>query len=374
MSEQRLAYLQRHPRAANLLLLTFSTLLCLALGEVALRIVQRTPADNPHQLFVEYHPVLGWQKKAGFSGIHVGPEGIYRVRESMNSKGIRGPEYPYEKPPEEFRILFLGDSYAEGYTVEFQDLFSEVLKRRLLREQRRPVQVINAGTGGYSTDQELLWFTTEGIKYRPDLTVLLFCYNDVLFNTVDRYWRGYKPLFRIDGDTLTLTNVPVPPPLAAGQQPTPPPPSAERWLYRSSYLFRNLRDAADPDETSAPDYVRFADWRKATGDEKRAAWTITNALVRKLNAEAQAAGSRFLLLIVPGNKEVTRGVVGICREASIDCIDPTARFLDEGLKLREHGKKLTYAPLDEHWNAEGHRLAADVLAAYVLSHGYLSGR
>jgi hypothetical protein len=373
MSEQRLDYLRRHPGVANLLLLTFSTLLPLALGEVALRIVQRAPADNPHQLFVEYHPVLGWQKKAGFTGVHVGPEGTYRVRESMNSKGIRGPEYPYEKPPEEFRILFLGDSYAEGYAVEFEDLLSEVLKRRLLREQRRPVQVINAGTGGYSTDQELLWFTTEGIKYRPDLTVLLFCYNDVLFNAVDRYWRGYKPLFRIDGDTLKLTNVPVPPPLPAAQQPTSQAPSAERWLYRSSYLYRSLSDAVNPNETSVPDYVRFADWRKATGEEKRAGWTITKALVWKLKAEAQATGSRLLVMIVPGNREVTRGVVSICRETSIDCIDPTARFLDEGLKLKQHGKKLTYAPLDEHWNAEGHRLAADVLGDYVLTHGYLAG-
>lgn len=78
-------------------------------------------------------------------------------------------------------------------------------------------------------------------------------------------------------------------------------------------------------------------------------------------------------MIVPGNKEVTRGVVSICRETSIDCIDPTARFLDEGLKLKQHGKKLTYAPLGEHWNAEGHRLAADVLADSVLTHGYLAG-
>jgi hypothetical protein len=172
--------------------------------------------------------------------------------------------------------------------------------------------------------------------------------------------------------TLNLTNVPVPPPLAAGQQPSPSPPSAERWLYRSSYLYRNLRDAADPDETSVPEYVRFADWRKATAEEKRAAWTLTKALLWKLKAEAQAAGSRLLLLVIPGNKEVTRGVVSICREMSIDCIDPTARFLEEGLKLKQHGRKLTYAPLDEHWNAEGHRLAADVLADYVLTHGYLS--
>jgi GDSL-like lipase/acylhydrolase family protein len=373
MSGQPLNRLQRHPGAANFLLLTFSTLLSLVLGEVALRIVQRAPVDNPHQLFTEYHPVLGWQKKAGFTGIHVGPEGIYRVRESLNSKGIRGPEYPYEKPPEEFRILVLGDSYAEGYTVEFDDLFSEVLKRRLQKEQRRPVQVINAGTGGYSTDQELLWFTTEGIKYRPDLTVLLFCYNDVLFNTVDRYWRGYKPAFRIDGDSLRLTNVPVPPPLPAAQQPIPPPPSVERWLYQSSYVYRALRDVISAGETSEPDYVRFADWRKATDEEKRAGWNITRALLAKLDAEARSTGSRFLLMIVPGNKEVTRGVVSICSETSINCIDPTARFWDEGLKLKQHGRKLTYAPLDEHWNAAGHGLAADVLADYILSRGYLSG-
>ena len=115
------------------------------------------------------------------------------------------------------------------------------------------MEVINAGTGGYSTDQELLWFTTEGIKYRPDLTVLLVCYNDVLFNAVDRYWRGYKPLFRIDGDTLKLTNVPVPPPLPAAQQPTSQAPSAERWLYRSSYIYRSVSDAVNPNETSVPD-------------------------------------------------------------------------------------------------------------------------
>ena len=81
----------------------------------------------------------------------------------------------------------------------------------------------------------------------------------MLFNAVDRYWRGYKPLFRIDGDTLKLTNVPVPPPHPAAQQPTSQAPSAERWLYRSSYIYRSVSDAVNPNETSVPDYVRFAD-------------------------------------------------------------------------------------------------------------------
>ena len=166
LSVHLLNLLRRHRMAASLLLLMFATLISLAIAEIALRIVQRTHPRH-HQLFCEYHPVLGWQKKPNFSGIHVGPKEVYRVRETMNSKGIRGPEYPYEKPAQEFRIVALGDSFAEGYTVEFEDLFSEVLKRRLNRDQRRPVQVINAGTGGYSTDQELLWFTTEGIITPP---------------------------------------------------------------------------------------------------------------------------------------------------------------------------------------------------------------
>jgi lysophospholipase L1-like esterase len=311
----------------------------------------------------------------------------------MNSKGIRGPEYTYEKPPQEFRIVVLGDSYAEGYTVEFEDLFSEVLKRRLNRDQRRPVQVINGGTGGYSTDQQLLWFRTEGIKYSPDLTILLFCSNDILFNTVDRYWRGYKPLFRLKGGTLKLTNVPVPPPGPLPQHSVLPPPTVERWLYNSSYLYRNVRDHLINRETitrlfgwagltpgkgsierqsPVPDHIRLTYWSKATEEERRAGWTITKALLSTLDAEAQAAGGRLLVMIVPVDDKVTREVVSFCRENSIDCIDPTGRFQYEELRLERRGKKLTYAPLDGHWNAEGHRLAAEVLREHIVTHGHLS--
>src|SRR5262249_45824337 len=107
---------------ANGVLLIGSTALSLLVGEAALRALH--PDDvRDHRLFTTYHPVLGWAKIPNKTGVHSAPE--YRVTETMNSDGIRGPEYSRVKPPGERRILVLGDSYAEGYTVEFDELFSE---------------------------------------------------------------------------------------------------------------------------------------------------------------------------------------------------------------------------------------------------------
>jgi hypothetical protein len=394
---------RRHPKLAKLILLTTSTLTALAIAEITLRIVQDPPLV-PHQLFCEHHPLLGWQKKPNFTGVHVGPLGIYRVQESMNSKGIRGPEYPYAKPTDEFRIVVVGDSNAEGFTVEFEELFSEVLKRRLNAEQTRPIQVINAGTGGYSTDQEYLWFTSEGVKYHPDLTVLLFCSNDVLFNITDRYWRGYKPRFRLNNESLELTNVPVPAPLPPDDRSPSPFQRAKNQLNTSLYLYRNLMSVAarsdrltrllirtqfvGPEELSIPgqvgpnfnayrhtvmpDHIRLVFWQHATEQERREAWDITEALLLKFKADAETAGSRFLIMIVPGPQHVTDAVVAFCQENNIDCLDPTPRFQKEEARLKPQGKQLTFAPLDYHWNAAGHHFAADALYEHITTWKYVS--
>jgi len=78
-------------------------------------------------------------------------------------------------------------------------------------------------------------------------------------------------------------------------------------------------------------------------------------------------------IIVPGNDDVTNGVLSICFQESIDCIDPTARFREEELKLNKIGRKLTFAPLDGHWNKEGHRLAAELPGEHTASNSYISG-
>ena len=129
------------------------------------------PQTKHQELFVEYDPILGWKKIANMEGVYITSE--YQVTEQINSAGFRGSEYNLENTSGAFRILILGDSFAEGYTVNFEYLFSEVLRQSLEKsEEGIEIEVINTGTAGYSTDQELIMFMEQGKKYTPNLTVL----------------------------------------------------------------------------------------------------------------------------------------------------------------------------------------------------------
>ncbi|MCU0346876.1 MAG: SGNH/GDSL hydrolase family protein [Saprospiraceae bacterium] len=236
-------------------------------------------------------------------GHHRTPE--YEVLESINSQGVRGPEYPLRKDSGEYRIAVLGDSFAEGYTVGFDRLFSEILKKKLQTAlPGRRVEVINFGTGGYSTDQELLCFERDAVRYAPDATVLMFCVNDPWFNGQSRYYnRGFKPVFEPSGDSLRLTNVPV-------------PTMADRsffsktkdWLLVNSVLaqrLKNLRDNAryaTSKGQAVPDEWRI--YQKENDGEMAAAWQVTAGILARLRQKTAAAGSELAVFYIPEKTEV----------------------------------------------------------------------
>ena len=55
--------------------------------------------------------------EAGRAFERVVPDQIGRFEYRINSKGFRGEETPYEKPPGVYRIVLIGDSNAFGYGV-----------------------------------------------------------------------------------------------------------------------------------------------------------------------------------------------------------------------------------------------------------------
>jgi lysophospholipase L1-like esterase len=189
----------------NVSLLIFSTLIAFALSEIALRIMGFHPmyVSPERDRFWKYDSLLGWAHEPGQEGIFETPQ--FRTSVSINDKGLRDRPHSYARQKDAQRILVLGDSFAWGYGVEESERFSQFLEKSM------DVEVINAGVSGYSTDQELLWYRNEGIKYETDLVILVLTGNDVgdneqeLVSTI-----YYKPRFVLEGSQLVLRGSPVP--------------------------------------------------------------------------------------------------------------------------------------------------------------------
>ena len=400
-------------RLVNVVLVAGSLILALSALEGILRIrAPRSSGPNQHTLCCEYDPRLGWRHAPNRTVRFTRTE--YDVTERFNSRGVRGPEYSFEKPPGEFRIVILGDSFAEGYTVEFDELFSEILKRRLNKEGYR-TEVINLGVAGYSTDQELLLYQSDGKRYRPDLTILMFYYNDVWYNAQERYlpWgRGSKPVFALEHGELRLTNVPVPPPAPArpaehhvviAPADVPLTTSLKMTLSNSSALYRWTRDAIRANASLAsvaaalgiaeriPPAEEFGVYHDPYGPEIAQAWRITAALIGQLKREARACGSELLVFHVPMRAavydeewdefkqyhglsdetwritRVTEELDDVLKRFKIDHLDPLEDFRAWSKRDSQDSERL-YLKRDGHWSRSGHRVAGEILANSVLNH------
>lgn len=379
-------------RLINLIVLLGSLCVSALIAELFFSVWNPKPMRVNHRDFYQFDPVLGWNKKVKQERVNKTEE-FYAV-ERTNGKGIRGPDYEYTKSRNEYRILILGDSFAEGYTVAFQDLFSEVLKAKLNSlNDGTYYEVINAGTVGYSTDQELLFFQHEGYKYHPDLVVLMFYQNDVWDNTsVTEMYGKFKPLFGLENNDLVLANIP-----AAGERPKAigkgpgSSPGIREWLEKKSHVYRviegglaNLRliNSGGLDPSNIPN--EFKIWYKGSDPDSEYAWKITEMLIVKLRDSVERRGAKLLLFHVPGLEHVDAQVweatmrqfglsatdwdpkiiesrlMRICEDNAIRYISGTVTFME---KAESFGTKPAafYHLRDRHWNALGHRSAGEIL-------------
>ena len=185
----------------NFLMLCGSTIFTLMLLEIALKVVNYIkPFNRQRHVFFQHDDVLGWTHKPNTTA------SFKNVPLHINARGLRDDDIPYQKPDGEFRILFLGDSQLFGDGIRAEETFVSVLESEL-----HSVQAINAGVIGYGTDQQLLFLKREGIKYSPDLIIVALNAYDLPDNISETIQSGYsKPIFKIEGNELRLTNVPVP--------------------------------------------------------------------------------------------------------------------------------------------------------------------
>lgn len=382
--------------AQNLLTALASLLLVLLAleGLARWRVHAWMSLENPIRTpFARYDALLGWSKPPGASGYLIRPE--YTVHLQVNSRGLRGPERPYEKPPGVARVLLLGDSFTEGYTVEEELTVRGRLEAALRASGCAKSEVLNGGTAAWGTDQEYLFYGYEGRRYAPDVAVLLFYYNDL-------YGDGFgdvgKPRFELEGDDqrLVLRDSPVPEPRR------PPESNAFRLTpWRGSFALRLLsqRSRARPDVNSRLAALGLVEplpegdkdvpaelnpFGQRNPGEVQRLWRVTAAILRELDRDLQAAGSRLVVFYVPARFEVedaaweatrARYSLGqkrwnrdkvflslreVCGRLGLTLVDPRG-----AMRQAEQAGRHCYLPQDGHWTAVGHELAAQALLEKV---------
>jgi len=312
--------------------------------------------------FWKYDSLLGWAHQPGQVGIFETPQ--FRTTVHINQKGLRDSDHLYERTHDTRRILVLGDSFAWGYGVEVAQRFSQLL------ETSMGVEVINAGVSGYSTDQELLWFRGEGIKYKPDLVLLFFAGNDIgdneqqLVNTI-----YYKPEFAQEDGQLILKNYPVP--------KTSPQGKLIYYLSQRSALFYflvlryfDLRSAyqnfrASSDATTSDAATSFASAINTT----KAPFGLTIDLLHEIDKISESMGARIMVVATdrwwnsPTGETYKDFINTLYSEGFLVLDVESTPGFDPGEML---------IPDDGHWSPAGHEFVARKIKDFIESNQLLA--
>jgi lysophospholipase L1-like esterase len=188
------------------------------------------------------HPIRGWTCRPGW----VGRDERAGIR--INRQGLRGPDIPLDKAPDEKRIVFLGDSVTFASHVEEEVCFVTRVQD-LANADAAPgrITTLNASVPAYSPWQEYDLLANEGLRYSPDGVVLVFCLNDVLekfrLQQYGGYSRGYEPPVRSRFEWSGLYRA-----ARTWHAALVRPTDEQLWYLRGAYSNRRL--LVDPD---APD-------------------------------------------------------------------------------------------------------------------------
>jgi hypothetical protein len=380
----------------RLFLSIVSILLGLTAAEIGLRLAGIAPPEVR-----SYDPVRGWQLRPGAVGLQRS-EGHAHV--TINHGGFRGPEVPIAKPPGVLRIAVLGDSFTEAMHVPYDETFCSVIERNLASCPLggRRAQVLDFGVSGYGTGQELLTLRQQAWRYAPDLVILaFFAGNDVSDNSAtldsESWLNGEKcrPHYAVHNGEL------------AEEDQFRERPAANLWC-RSVFALNRIdimdylgepvvmlhRIASGPKPTA-----QIAGHEPGLDDEIygppqdtrwRDAWTVTEDLVTAMSREVKAHGARLVVVTLSTPIQVYPDTA--YREAYLRSVGGTDLFYPEhrldALGAREGFVVVNLAPslqayADQHhsflhgfsntqvgtghWNALGHRLAGEIIAARLCS-------
>jgi lysophospholipase L1-like esterase len=327
---------------------------------------------NPAGSFFEPDSELGCHGKPNFIGRFHRTD--FDVIVEHDAGGFRSNELPMDAMAKN-DIYVLGDSFVWGYGVGQHDLLTNQMQR-LISGQR----VHNLGLIGAGTVEEYLLFQKHVVdRLRPGDTVVLVFFNNDFGDNVGLHSRG-RMHATIDNGQVCL--VPPAPPSALRQW--------KNWLKDTSYLFnlvtycldrfhenRSLKGLGDRVTRPLPTSAQI----QADASDTGPAVQITRYYVSALKKACAERHARFLIAYVPGQAELGEDDVTSTSDLSLpeeiasrqafgrmvhDLAIETVDLMPAMVAAKCNGRfdRMTFTH-DFHWNAAGHSVAAETIAAAI---------
>ncbi|MCL4303801.1 MAG: hypothetical protein KJ077_49415 [Anaerolineae bacterium] len=409
-------------------LIAAGLLLPLLALEIGVRVLSLAPPPEPNPAIWQPHPLLGWWHIPYSGGLFHSQYNEFEAEVRINARSLRDREIGYDNPTGALRILSLADSFGEALQVNLEQTYHKQLEGLLADLLDRPVEVINGGVGGWGTDQEAIFYVAEGFRYEPEIVLLAFFVRN---DTVNNY--GPLEIASTGGSqqkeffSLSSMGELNPPPVreeaeseakakyVTNSQPQPEPqpeysplflPLAD-GLWNWSALYRltvpYLRDippvvqrlgssgilggegVVRANHPTTP--VHFFIYQAPPDGQFEAAWTLTEAIIKRLRDEVESRGATLAVVIVGAPEQVyplegermlaaNPGLQGL----SLDLELPNRRLND--FLTAEHIPHLDLLPVfrqaaadpntpplhfrhDGHWTVTGHRLAAETICKFL---------
>ena len=261
---------------------------------------------------------------------------------TTNSLGLADREMPFEKAPDEYRIIAVGDGATEGVGAAYHDAWLAVAVRRMAAAlPGRTVTSLNAGISGGDPWYGFVLFAEKLAAYEPDLVLLAINACDVN----DIITRGGAERFQPDGTV----------------RPRPAP--SWEWLYGVSYVVRHvMHDIAGYNSL----LVKNSAW---ADERQRAAGDLMEA-VRSFARLTRGFGMRLVVVFHPDRQEAARQryegafatfIAEVKREPGLEVVDVLDRWMAKGL-LHGAGTSELFWPVDGHNTPKGYAAFGEVVA------------
>ena len=315
----------------RLILVLFSVGMGLGLVEIGIRI--SPPAEFARYRSFRYlflpDPLIRFTLKPNIKcNIESEAGGTFQVE--TNSFGFRDPAYHGKDGRR--NILGLGDSFLFADSNAREDGMFALLQQMLDGRSSGRWRAINAGVPGYGTNQEILYYFERGARdFDPNVVVLFFYMNDVIFTTsVDRneweFRRGIPVAAMIAADQFSVDTVYQEPRDDGGYK------TAQFLRFLWQIYWKNSRQIKPPAKKSNVAGVEACMFHKTMFRRQKYRFTNLWAIIKHLKKQAWLNGAKLMIVYVPAAREAEDG---FARQMYYDMYDCPKSDWDWTLCIRE---------------------------------------